>query len=133
MKVFKFGGAAVATADRIRNTGRILQSYPGQPILVVISAMGKTTNALEKVVEAFYRGDKEEALSLFEEVKKHHLQVRDELLQGLEDHNKNKPGGPILSDFLLKLNGCCMTSLFGTMIITMTRWFALVNYYPLPS
>ena len=73
MKVFKFGGAAVATADRIRNTGRILQSYPGQPILVVISAMGKTTNALEKVVEAFYRGDKEEELSLFEEVKKHHL------------------------------------------------------------
>ena len=103
MKVFKFGGAAVATADRIRNTGKILQSYPGQPILVVISAMGKTTNALEKVVEAFYRGDKEEALSLFEEVKKHHLQVRDELLQGLEDHDKNKPGGPILSDFFTEV------------------------------
>ena len=99
MKVFKFGGAAVATADRIRNTGRILQSYPGQPILVVISAMGKTTNALEKVVEAFYRGDKEAALSLFEEVKKLHLQVKDELMQDLDGNSTNKSGGPNLSDF----------------------------------
>ena len=103
MKVFKFGGAAVATADRIRNTGRILQSYPGQPILVVISAMGKTTNALEKVVEAFYRGDKEAALSLFEEVKKLHLQVKDELMQDLDGNSTNKSGGPNLSDFFTEV------------------------------
>lgn len=53
MLVFKFGGASVNSVDRIKNVGAILQQYPGQKILVVISAMGKTTNALEKVVEAF--------------------------------------------------------------------------------
>ena len=52
MKVFKFGGASVSTPERIINTGEILKAYKGQKILVVVSAMGKTTNALEKVVDA---------------------------------------------------------------------------------
>src|SRR5436190_24071094 len=66
MKVFKFGGASINTIERIQNTGEILRSFQGEKILVVISAMGKTTNALEKVTDAFYNGKKEEALKLFE-------------------------------------------------------------------
>ena len=69
MKVFKFGGASVNSIERIRNLADILASLNHEPILVVISAMGKTTNALEKVVEAFYAGKKEEALELFRQVK----------------------------------------------------------------
>ncbi|OLY92376.1 aspartate kinase [Cnuella takakiae] len=75
MKVFKFGGASVSTAERIRNVKEILASYSGQPLLVVISAMGKTTNALETVVETFYRNEKEEALRLFEAIKQSHLDI----------------------------------------------------------
>ena len=66
MKVFKFGGASVSTAEKIINVGKILQEYPDEKLLVVISAMGKTTNALEKVVESFYAGEKEKALQLFD-------------------------------------------------------------------
>jgi aspartate kinase len=73
MKVFKFGGASVSSIDRIKNVSTILKSYPGEKILIVISAMGKTTNALEKVTEAFYHGNKTEALSLFEVIKQSHL------------------------------------------------------------
>jgi aspartate kinase len=80
MKVFKFGGASVNSIDRIKNVGTILQQYQGQKLLVVISAMGKTTNALEKVVEAFYSHKKEEALQLFEQVKQQHLTTAKYLL-----------------------------------------------------
>jgi len=80
MKVFKFGGASVNNIDRIRNVGHILQQYPDQKLLVVISAMGKTSNALEKVVEAFYNNKKEEALQLFEQIKQQHLTTAKYLL-----------------------------------------------------
>jgi aspartate kinase len=72
MKVFKFGGASVNSVERIQSVGTILQRYKGEKLVVVISAMGKTTNALEKVAEAFYSGKKEEALQLFEQVKQQH-------------------------------------------------------------
>jgi aspartate kinase len=72
MKVFKFGGASINTAERIQNAGHILRSFSGQKILVIISAMGKTTNALEKVVDAFFEGRKEDALQLFKQVKESH-------------------------------------------------------------
>ena len=80
MKVFKFGGASVNSVERIQNMARIMQSYRGEPIMVIISAMGKTTNALEKVVESFFAGRKEEALQLFDQVKQQHLSTAKYLL-----------------------------------------------------
>lgn len=80
MKVFKFGGASVNSVERIKNLGDILRNYKGEKILVVISAIGKTTNALEKVVDAFFAGKKEEALLLFEQVKQQHLTTAKYLL-----------------------------------------------------
>lgn len=80
MKVFKFGGASVNSVERVQNLGRLLQSYKGEKILIVISAMGKTTNALEKVAEAFYAGRKEDALQLFNQVKDQHLHTAKYLL-----------------------------------------------------
>lgn len=79
MKVFKFGGASVSTADRIKNVGKILRKYPAEKLLVVVSAMGKTTNALEKVVEAFYTGDQQQSLQLFQSIKEDHLTIVKEL------------------------------------------------------
>lgn len=75
MKVFKFGGASVNSVERVQNLASIMKLYEGQPLMVIISAMGKTTNALEKVTEAFFAGKKEEALQLFEIVKKQHLTI----------------------------------------------------------
>ncbi len=73
MKVFKFGGASVNSVERVQKLGEILAHYPDEQLLIVISAMGKTTNALEKVAEAFFAGKQEEALSLFKIVKDQHL------------------------------------------------------------
>jgi aspartate kinase len=72
MKVFKFGGASVNSTDRIKNVADIIKAYSGEKLLIVVSAMGKTTNALEKVVEAFYANNKEEALHLFHAIKANH-------------------------------------------------------------
>ena len=80
MKIFKFGGASVNSVDRIQHLASILKSYQGQQLLVVISAMGKTTNALEKVAEAFYGGHKDEALELFRQIKESHLTTAKYLL-----------------------------------------------------
>lgn len=73
MKVFKFGGASLNTVERIQNVGSILSQYINQPIIVIMSAIGKTTNALEKVAEAFYAGNKEDALKLFQVIKQNHI------------------------------------------------------------
>lgn len=80
MKVFKFGGASVNSVERVKNLGDILRQYPDEKILVVISAMGKTTNALEKVAKAFYAGKNDEALQLFDKVKQDHLTTAKYLL-----------------------------------------------------
>lgn len=80
MKVFKFGGASVNSIERISMVGRILKELPDEKLLIVISAMGKTTNALEKVVAAFYSRKKEEALQLFDLVKLQHLNTAKQLL-----------------------------------------------------
>src|SRR6266511_1082077 len=80
MQVFKFGGASVNSVERITKLGNILKEFSEKKILVVISAMGKTTNALEKVVDAFCSGKKDEALELFELVKQHHLTTAKQLL-----------------------------------------------------
>ena len=73
MKVFKFGGASVNSIERIKNVAAILKSNTDDNLMVIISAMGKTTNALEKVVDAFFAGKQEDALKLFELVKQNHL------------------------------------------------------------
>ncbi|HZH95792.1 MAG TPA: aspartate kinase [Flavisolibacter sp.] len=80
MKVFKFGGASVSTIERIRNVGEILQSYKDEKLLVVVSAMGKTTNALEEVTNAFYAGDSRAALQLFNVIKEQHAALATQLI-----------------------------------------------------
>ena len=80
MQVFKFGGASVNSVERVKNVGDIIKLYPGEKLLVVISAMGKTTNALEKVIDDFYAGKKDDALQLFHQVKQQHLNTAKFLL-----------------------------------------------------
>lgn len=79
MKVFKFGGASVKDADGFRNVGQILQKFKDEKIVVVVSAMGKTTNALEEVVKSFYAKDGNVAL-LLDEIKQSHIALIQQLL-----------------------------------------------------
>ncbi len=80
VKVFKFGGASVSSTERIQNTEEIIKTFSDEKVVIVISAMGKTTNALEKVAEAFFAGKKEEALQLFQTVKDQHITTAKYLL-----------------------------------------------------
>lgn len=101
MKVFKFGGASISTAEKIKNVAGILKKYPDEKLLIVISAMGKTTNALEKVVEAFYDKKKEETLQLFEKIKQDHLSIAVQLKEQTEAGNfqSSLPVLQLLADF----------------------------------
>ena len=54
MQIYKFGGASVKDADGVRNLAKILQNVGYSNTLIVISAMGKVTNALEKIVENYF-------------------------------------------------------------------------------
>ncbi len=78
MKVFKFGGASVKDANAVRNMAKIIQDYHEIPLVVVVSAMGKTTNALESLADAFYHKTGE-APSLFESIKEFHFNLASEL------------------------------------------------------
>jgi len=75
VKVFKFGGASVKDADSVRNVASILKDYAPEKLVVIVSAMGKTTNALEKVLNAWYEND--ERLGVFvHDVIAYHQQIR---------------------------------------------------------
>lgn len=80
MRVFKFGGASVQDVDHVKHVGKILEQYKGEKNLIIISAIGKTTNALETVAEAFFAGRKEDALRLFGDIRKQHLTLAKYLL-----------------------------------------------------
>lgn len=56
MKIFKFGGASVKDAEGVRNVARVLGRFPDDDLVIVVSAMAKTTNALEEVVRAHQEG-----------------------------------------------------------------------------
>lgn len=79
MKVFKFGGASVRDAEAVKNVAGILRSYENEPLLVVVSAMGKTTNALEKLAHAYYTKDNATKTKIYKEIKQFH----DEIISGL--------------------------------------------------
>ncbi|MDA9298931.1 aspartate kinase [Crocinitomicaceae bacterium] len=79
MKVFKFGGASVKDANAVKNVASILSFYKDEKLGVVISAMGKTTNAMEKIIDAYWNKSKEEFTSLIEERRRFHIEIIDEL------------------------------------------------------
>lgn len=81
MRVFKFGGASVKDADGIKNVYDVLQKVGHDDVLLVISAMGKTTNAMELVVKNYFDKSPELKASI-QEVKKYHNQI---LLDLFED------------------------------------------------
>ncbi len=73
-KVFKFGGASVKDAAAIENLHEILRRYPDDRLVVVVSAMGKTTNFLEKVLDAYYH-EPEQVEPLVSELQRRHEDV----------------------------------------------------------
>ena len=79
MKVYKFGGASVKDAAGVRNVERIVRLEGANDLMVVVSAMGKTTNALERVVEFCDAGKEEAALNQWIDIIDFHVAIMKEL------------------------------------------------------
>ena len=78
MKVFKFGGASVKDADAIRNMVDIVQSYEG-PLFIVVSAIGKTTNAMETLWTAYVHRDQQGVKQALNDLYTFHHNIIDSL------------------------------------------------------
>ena len=85
MRIFKFGGASVKDADGVKNVFEVVQKVGHEDVLIVISAMGKTTNALETVIKNYFEKSNEFHSSL-QEVRKYHNQILLELFDD-EEHD----------------------------------------------
>jgi len=80
MQVFKLGGASVKDAPSVINACTIIRNFAKEPTVVVVSAMAKTTNALEELLDTWY-GRKENAQELFNQIKKFHFDIVQELVK----------------------------------------------------
>ena len=80
MLVFKFGGASVKDAGGLVNLANVIKRYVGNQLLIVVSAMGKTTNALEKLTDAYIDGN-DDRDTIFEDVKKYHYAIIEQLFE----------------------------------------------------
>lgn len=78
MKVYKFGGASVRSAEGIKNIVRIVSGMK-EPLFIVVSAMGKTTNALEEVLDSFMKAEHVQALERLLVVEKYHTDIIEDL------------------------------------------------------
>ena len=78
MKVFKFGGASVKDAAAVKNVAAIVKGFTGEELIIVVSAMAKTTNNLERLMDAFFF-KKEDPRAVLEEIRNFHLGVLGEL------------------------------------------------------
>lgn len=74
MQIFKFGGASVKNAEAVRNIAQILGEF-NENIVVVVSAMGKTTNALEQITGNYFQGNIPELERNFENLKAYHYYI----------------------------------------------------------
>jgi len=80
MLVFKFGGASVKDANGVANLAQIIKRNEDSLILIVVSAMGKTTNALEKLTDAYVNHDDLRDV-IFEDIKKYHYAIIEQLFE----------------------------------------------------
>ncbi|NRD24447.1 aspartate kinase [Winogradskyella litoriviva] len=78
MRVYKFGGASVKDAEGVKNLAKVLQTTGYNNTLVVISAMGKTTNSMELVIKNYFE-NKDELQSAIHEVIKYHNDILSDL------------------------------------------------------
>lgn len=95
MQVFKFGGASVKDAAGVKNVASILQKYKTESIVIVVSAMGKTTNALEAVINAHAK-QTGEAHKLYDALKASHYAIMADLFE------KNDPAFDLVNDVFVE-------------------------------
>ena len=99
MKVFKFGGASVRDTSGVKNLVSVLKEVGFENTLVVVSAMGKTTNALEKIIDNYFN-DSINHLDGLIELKQHHIEIAKNLFK-----NESSKFEEIIHKLFEELNG----------------------------
>ena len=84
IKVFKFGGASLRDAANIKNVAAILQKYRTENLVIVVSAMGKTTNATEEIVSSYFAQDGK-AIHILNDIRQKHETIMAELFDANDD------------------------------------------------
>lgn len=103
IRIFKFGGASVKSAQGVKNLAEIVMNSSGS-LIVVVSAMGKTTNALERVLADFCN-QKDSVCAGIEQLKDYHLQIANELFK-----DKDNPAFIRLNDVFSSLENYIKTT-----------------------
>jgi len=85
VNVFKFGGASVNSALGVRNIASILKKHGDRHLVVVVSAMGKTTNALERILAHYLSGDSLAMIDAFNDLKSYHFSIIQKLFRRRDD------------------------------------------------
>ena len=125
MKVFKFGGASVKDSSGVKNLKKILLLFGNEPITVVISAMGKTTNSMEKILDAWLQHSDELPI-LLNQLTQYHLDIIHELnipQSDISDH---------IDPLLEQLKAILTENPLNIMIMNMIELFHLENIFPQP-
>ncbi|VTQ02347.1 aspartate kinase [Sphingobacterium daejeonense] len=78
MQVFKFGGASVKSAENIKNVVSIVEKHRDSSLLIVVSAIGKTTDKLVRITESYLKQDGE-CFALLDQLKQEHFNILNEL------------------------------------------------------
>ncbi len=86
MKVFKFGGASVKDAEAVKNVERVLGHFRDEPLLIVVSAMGKTTNAMERLADAYFHKREKEKNEVLKEIRDFHQGIVEGLIKNRDAH-----------------------------------------------
>ena len=115
MKVFKFGGASVKDAEGVKNLKRVLQQQGAENTLIVVSAMGKMTNALESVVAAYFE-EAEKVGGLLTGIQADHFEIIDELFTSEVEVVKNQ-----VLELFQELKGFLNTNKSPTKVLCMIR------------
>ena len=103
MKIFKFGGASVKDAAAVRNVAKILSLFEQEQLVVVISAMGKTTNALEAVMKSYWNKDGK-TNELIDQIRAYHLAIESDLF-AKTDHPVSEEISTIFNSLKEKCKG----------------------------
>ena len=86
MKIFKFGGASVKDAESIKNVVRVLQHEGFENTLIVISAMGKMTNAFEEIIHSYFN-KKDDLSQKIDFVRTYHFNIIENLFDNKQTSN----------------------------------------------
>lgn len=106
MQVFKFGGASVKDANGVKNLAQIVKNYAPTQLLIVVSAMGKTTNKLEQLYKAYLKNDAQASLFL-EEAKAFHFEILADLFEDHKDPIYNDIANTFVEiEWLLEEEAC---------------------------